>query len=67
MCELSWREELALRAFEELAVLRYCDLPVGVGEKTMRSLIAKGLAELADPNIGKYAKGRCWRWTQKQR
>jgi hypothetical protein len=67
MRNLSWREKLALRAFDELAVLRYCDLPVGIGEKTMRALIAKGLSELVDPNIGEYAKGRCWRRTRKHR
>ena len=40
--ELNLREESALRAFEQQAVLRYHDLPVGVGSKTMRALIAKG-------------------------
>ena len=67
MSKLSWREKLALRAFEELAVLRYCDLPGGVGEKTMRALIARGMVELVDKSIGEFAKGRCWRRIQTQK
>jgi hypothetical protein len=53
-----------LRAFEQQAVLRYHDLPVGVGSKTMRALIAKGLVELVDENIVEYAKRRSWRRTK---
>jgi hypothetical protein len=62
--ELNWREESALRAFEQQTVLQYHDLPVGVGPKTMLALIEKGLVELVDENVGLYAKGRSWRRTQ---
>jgi len=61
MCNLSWREERALRAFEKEVVFRYHDLPRGVGRDTMRVLIAKGLVELVDKNIGEFAKDRRWR------
>ena len=61
---LNWREESVLRAFEQRAVLRYHDLPRGVGYKTMRALIEKGLVELVDNNIGQFAKDRRWRRTK---
>jgi hypothetical protein len=58
---LNWREKSVLQAFGKRAVLRYYDLPRGVGYKTMRSLIAKGLIEVVDENMGEFAKDRCWR------
>jgi hypothetical protein len=61
---LNWREKCVMEAFEEQAVLRYCDLPTWVGAKTMRGLIEKGLVELVDKNVGEYAKDRCWRRTK---
>ena len=67
MTKLNWREESALLAFEEQAVLWYHDLPQGVGGNTMHLLVAKGLVELVDENIGKYAKDRRWRRTKKQK
>ena len=66
MSKLSWREQCALRAFEEQLVLQYHDLPTGIGRDTMRSLIEKGLVELVDKNIGEFAKDRRWRRTQKE-
>jgi hypothetical protein len=63
---LNWREKSVLQAFEKQSVLRFCDLPTGVGAKTMRLLIAKGLVELVDKNIGEYAKDRRWRRTKNQ-
>ena len=62
---LNWREKSVLRAFEEQAVLRFCDLPTGVGTKTMRALIAIGLVELVDNSVGEYAKDRRWRRSAK--
>jgi len=67
MSNLSWRVERALRAFEKEVVLRYYDLPRGVGRDTMRVLIAKGLVELVDKNIGEFAKDRRWRRTRMQK
>jgi hypothetical protein len=64
---LNWREKSVLQAFEKQAVLRFCDLPIGVGHKTMRLLIAKGLVEVVDKNIGVFAKDRRWRRTTKQK
>ena len=63
---LNWREKSAMRAFAEQAVLRFCDLPIGVGYKTMRSLISKGLIELEDKNIGEFAKDRRWKRTKRE-
>jgi hypothetical protein len=48
-------------------VLRYHDLPPGVGRDTMRVLISRGLVELVDKNIGEFAKDRRWRRTQKEK
>jgi hypothetical protein len=67
MSNFSWREERALRAFEKEVVLRYYDLPRGVGRDTMRVLIAKGLVELVDKSIGEFAKDRRWRRTRMAR
>ena len=67
MSKLSWREQCALRAFEKQMVLRYHDLPPGVGRDTMRVLISRGLVELVDKNIGEFAKDRRWRRTQKEK
>ncbi|MGD0192463.1 MAG: hypothetical protein ABSD74_17130 [Rhizomicrobium sp.] len=64
---VSWREKSALRAFDEQAVLLFHDLPRGVGYKTMRSLLAKGLIELVEPNIGAFAKDRRWRRTKSEK
>jgi hypothetical protein len=64
---LNWREKSALQAFARQAVLRFCDLPIGVGYKTMRSLIAKRLIELVDKNIGEFAKDRRRRRTKSEK
>jgi len=64
---LTWREELVLQAFEKETALQFCDLPAGVGHKTMRSLIARGLVELVDNTIGEFAKDHRWRRTKKQK
>jgi hypothetical protein len=61
MISLNWRETRALKAFESRCVLRYHDLPFGVGLKTMRVLVEKGLVELVDENVGEFAKDRSWR------
>jgi len=64
---LNWREKSAMQAFAKQAVLRYHDLPRGVGYKTMRSLIAKGLIELVDKTIGEFAKDRRWRRSKSEK
>jgi hypothetical protein len=53
---LNWREKAVLRIFKRQSVLRYHDLPGGVGTKTMRGLMEKGLVGLVDKNIGEFAK-----------
>ena len=63
MPKLNWREESVMRAFEQQAELRYCDLPPWVGYKTIRGLIEKGLVELVDKSIEEFAKDRRWRRT----
>jgi hypothetical protein len=65
--KLNWREKSAMQAFAKQAVLRYRDLPGGVGTETMHSLIAKGLVELVDENIGEFAKDRRWRQTESEK
>ena len=55
------REERTLEVFKTLKTVRYCDLPAGVGRKTVTRLIAKRSVEVVDPAIGKYAAKYAWR------
>ena len=55
------REERTLEVFKSMKTVRYCDLPAGVGRKTVARLMAKRLVEVVDPAIGKYAAKYAWR------
>jgi hypothetical protein len=41
--DLDYREMLVLKLFEARPILRYCDLPTGVGRITMQRLVERGL------------------------
>ena len=58
--DLDWREKLVLQAFEGRTVLRYCDLPPGVGHKTMEYLVDKGIVRIATADIGPHASEYGW-------
>jgi hypothetical protein len=52
-----YRHQMALEAFMKHPLLQFCDLPNGVGMKTMDELIALGLIEVADPRVGRFSFG----------
>jgi hypothetical protein len=60
-----FRKQKALQAFERRPILRLCDLPNGIGRKTLNELVQLGLIEVADPSIGHYSFGYAWRLKQK--
>ena len=55
------RAERALKVFKERQTVHYCELPGGVGHKTVARLIALGLVEVVDPSIGRHSKEYAWR------
>ena len=61
MKDLDRRSKRALQAFEGHGTLRFCDLPPSVGRKTMARLVAAGLVEVVDPNVGEHSVGYRWR------
>jgi hypothetical protein len=56
-----YRHQMALEAFKKRPLLQFCDLPNGVGMKTIDELIALGLIEVADPTVGRFSFGHAWR------
>jgi hypothetical protein len=58
--ESNWREKAALDAFNGQDVLHYADLPGNVGRRTMDRLVAKGLIEPANSEIGRYSVDFAW-------
>ena len=46
---------------EHATHVRYCDLPPGVGHKTVERLANKGLAKVVDPRAGRHSKAFTWR------
>ena len=58
--KISWRETMALDAFNGHEVLHFADLPGNVGRRTMDRLVAKGLIEPADSDIGRYSADFAW-------
>ena len=56
----NWREKIALKAFDEHELLRLTDLPGNVGRRTMERLVARGLVEPADSEIGRYSNAFAW-------
>jgi hypothetical protein len=55
------RAKLTLEVFKQHETVHYCDLPAGVGAKTVQRLIEKGLVEVVDPTVGRYSKLFAWR------
>jgi hypothetical protein len=58
---LTPREAEALRAFEGRTSLRFCELPLNVGQRTMNQLVAKGLIEASDTFISRYSRDYSWK------
>jgi hypothetical protein len=56
-----YRKQRGLEAFKKRPILRFCDLPNGIGIKTMDELIELGLIEVADPTVGRFSFGYAWR------
>jgi hypothetical protein len=56
-----YRKQKALEAFKKRPVLRFCDLPNGVGMKTMDALVALGQIEVVDPTAGRFSFSYAWR------
>jgi hypothetical protein len=46
--DFDYREKLVLKEFETRPVLRYCDLPSGVGHMTMARLVKRGLVRVVE-------------------
>jgi hypothetical protein len=57
--EITWREKLALTAFEGRELLFSQDLPSGVGRATMRALVARRAVHAVAVETGKI---REWAW-----
>jgi len=56
-----WRTKLVLKRFQERDVLRYCDLPAGVGHKTMALLVEQGVVRVvAEPRGEERRTGGAW-------
>lgn len=51
--DLDWRAMLVLEEFKGREVLRYCDLPPGVGYKTMADLVQRGMVRVRIDYDGK--------------
>lgn len=69
MHDLSTLERIALKVLEERGQMLSYQLPNGIGYRTMAKLVEKGLAELVDRKIGRYAQNYGWRlagWKQKR-
>jgi hypothetical protein len=56
----NWREKAALNAFDGEDVLRFADLPRNVGRRTMDRLVARGLVEPVDCDIGRFSADYGW-------
>ena len=55
--ELDWRAKLVLKEFEGREVMRYCDLPAGVGLKTMDILVRLGIVKVVDEPGKPHSRG----------
>ena len=55
------RVERTRELFETMGTVRRCDLPPGVGQRTVEQLVKKGIVEIAYPGIGRYSKDFAWR------
>jgi hypothetical protein len=56
----NWREKVALQAFNGHEIVRFTDLPSNVGRRTMDRLVAKGLVEPVDSDIGRFSADYGW-------
>jgi hypothetical protein len=57
---LDHRAQRALEAFQGLEIIYFYDLPYGVGPKTMALLVGRGIVQVVDESVGRYAKKYAW-------
>jgi hypothetical protein len=58
---VNWRAQLALEAFEGRELLYIDDLPAGVGEATVRKLLARNVVHLVEVQNGTFSRERALR------
>lgn len=59
--DLDYREKIVLNALETRGLLRYCELPPGVGYKTMDRLVKRGIVRAVDlPRAKRQPRNLAW-------